>query len=71
MLYPNPGYDPLKSFAPVASLATWTHVLVAHPSVEANTLQELIAYAKANPGETQHRLADLEIHLTFWPRCSG
>ena len=51
VLYPNPGYDPLKSFAPVASLATWTHVLVAHPSVEANTLQELIAYAKANPGK--------------------
>src|SRR5262245_6960781 len=51
VLYPNPGYDPLKSFAPVASLASWTHVLVAHPSVAANTLQELIAYAKANPGK--------------------
>jgi tripartite-type tricarboxylate transporter receptor subunit TctC len=51
VLYPNPGYDPLKSFAPVASLASWTHVLVAHPSVAANTLQELIAYAKANPGQ--------------------
>jgi len=51
VLYPNPGYDPLKSFAPVASLASWTHVLVAHPSVAADTLQELIAYAKANPGK--------------------
>ena len=51
VLYPNPGYDPLKSFAPVASLASWTHVLVAHPSVTANTLQELIAQAKANPGQ--------------------
>ena len=51
VLYPNPGYDPLKSFAPVASLASWTHVLVAHPSVAANSLQELIAYAKANPGQ--------------------
>jgi tripartite-type tricarboxylate transporter receptor subunit TctC len=50
VLYPNPGYDPLKSFAPVASLASWTHVLVAHPSVTANTLQELIAQAKAQPG---------------------
>jgi tripartite-type tricarboxylate transporter receptor subunit TctC len=51
VLYPNPGYDPIKSFAPVASLASWTHVLVAHPSVAANTLKELIAFAKANPGK--------------------
>ncbi len=51
VLYPNAGYDPVKSFTPVALLATWTHVLVAHPSVAANTLQELIAYAKANPGK--------------------
>src|SRR5436190_4659644 len=51
VLYPTPGYDPLKSFAPVASLASWTHVLVAHPSVSASSLQELIAYAKANPGQ--------------------
>src|SRR5205823_14622443 len=51
VLYPNPGYDPVKSFIPVALLATWTHVLVAHPSVEANSLTELIAFAKANPGK--------------------
>ena len=51
VLYPNAGYDPVKSFTPVALLASWTHVLVAHPSVAANTLQELIAYAKANPGK--------------------
>jgi tripartite-type tricarboxylate transporter receptor subunit TctC len=51
VLYPNPGYDPVKSFTPVALLASWTHVLVAHPSVAANTLQELIAYAKTNPGK--------------------
>ena len=51
VMYPNPGYDPVKSFAPVAVLATWTHVLTAHSSVAANNLQELIAYAKANPGK--------------------
>src|SRR5258708_303089 len=51
VLYPNPGYDPVKSFTPVALLASWTHVLVAHPSVAANNLQELIVYAKANPGK--------------------
>ena len=51
VLYPNPGYDPVKSFVPVALLASWTHVLAAHPSVAANSLRELIAYAKANPGK--------------------
>ena len=51
VIYPNPGYDPIKSFIPVALLANWTHVLAAHPSVAANSLQDLIAYAKANPGK--------------------
>jgi len=51
VMYPNPGYDPVKSFAPVAMLATWTHVLTAHSSVAANNVQELIASAKANPGK--------------------
>ena len=50
VLFPNAGYDPVKSFTPVALLASWTHVLTAHPSVAANNLQELIAHAKANPG---------------------
>ena len=50
-LYPNPGYDPIRSFVPVGLLASWTHVLTAHPSVPADTLAELIAYAKANPGK--------------------
>jgi len=44
-------YDPIKDFAPVAILATYTVMLAAHPSVPANTLQELVAYAKANPGK--------------------
>src|SRR5712671_4050792 len=37
LLYPNAGYDPVKSFVPVALLANWSHVLGAHPSVPANT----------------------------------
>jgi tripartite-type tricarboxylate transporter receptor subunit TctC len=51
VLYASTGYDPVKSFVPIALLASWTHVLVAHLSVQANTLQELIAYAKTNPGK--------------------
>ncbi len=51
VLYSNAGFDPIKSFTPVAFLATWTHVLVAHPSVEAGSIKDLIAYAKTNPGK--------------------
>ena len=68
VLYPNPGYDPVKSFVPVALLATWTHVLVAHPSVPANTLQELIAYAKANPGKLNIG-SPLGNPPHVWPKC--
>ena len=48
-LYPNPGYDPIKSFAPVATIAQWSHVLVVRPAFPAKSVQELIAHAKANP----------------------
>ena len=48
-LYANPGYDPVKSFAPVATIAQWSHVLVVRPAFPAKSVQELIAHAKANP----------------------
>lgn len=51
VLYPNAGYDPLKSFSPVATFAIWSHLLVVPANVQANTIEELVAYAKANPGQ--------------------
>jgi tripartite-type tricarboxylate transporter receptor subunit TctC len=44
-------YDPAKDFAPVALFAMVPTVLMVHPGLPANNLQELIAYAKANPGK--------------------
>lgn len=44
-------YDAVKDFQPVTKLGTITLALVAHPSVPAKTIAELIAYAKANPGK--------------------
>ena len=41
-------------FAPVALIAAATNVITAHPSVPANTLKELIAYLKANPGKVNY-----------------
>ena len=45
------GYDPVKDFAPVTRIGSFTNMLVAHPSVPATSLTELVAYAKANPGK--------------------
>ena len=44
-------YDAVTDFEPITKLGTITLALVANPSVPANNLKELIAYAKANPGK--------------------
>ncbi len=50
-LYRNAGYDPRKDFAPIGSIGCAPSSLVVHPSFPAKTVNELIAYAKANPGK--------------------
>ncbi|HET7157659.1 MAG TPA: tripartite tricarboxylate transporter substrate binding protein [Burkholderiales bacterium] len=50
-LYPNLKFDLVRDFAPVTRLATTPHVLVVHPSVPAKTVKELVALAKARPGQ--------------------
>jgi tripartite-type tricarboxylate transporter receptor subunit TctC len=49
VLYPHAGYDAEKSFSPVATLASWSHLLVVPPSIPAASVQDFIAYAKENP----------------------
>ena len=51
MLQKNAGYDPIRSYDPIAIVAATSNILVVHPSVPARTVQELVAYAKANPGK--------------------
>jgi len=50
-LYSKIPYDHVKDFAPVILVAGVPNVLVVNPAVPANSVQELIAYAKANPGK--------------------
>jgi tripartite-type tricarboxylate transporter receptor subunit TctC len=50
-LYPKMPFDPEKDLAPVSLVASQPNVLVAHPSLPAKSLQELIAQAKARPGQ--------------------
>ncbi|MGZ5121738.1 MAG: Bug family tripartite tricarboxylate transporter substrate binding protein [Burkholderiales bacterium] len=50
-LYSKVTYDPIKQFEPVSLIAIAPNVLVVHPSVPALNVKELIALAKANPGQ--------------------
>jgi tripartite-type tricarboxylate transporter receptor subunit TctC len=50
-IYKRLGFDPLNDFAPISVVAKAGPVLVVHPSVPARSVQELIALAKARPGQ--------------------
>jgi tripartite-type tricarboxylate transporter receptor subunit TctC len=49
-LYPNPPYDPLRDFTPIALLCSVPHVVMVHPSVPAQNLAELVALLRREPG---------------------
>jgi len=49
-LYSKLPYDSIADFIPISGLGISPQALVLHPSMPANTLQELIAYAKTRPG---------------------
>lgn len=53
-LFAKLNYDPVKDFIPITQMVSGAHILVGHPSVPANTLPELIAYAKSNPGKLSY-----------------
>ena len=53
-LYKKLGYDALRDFSPVTLTATTANVLVVHPTVPARSLKELIAFAKARPGQLSY-----------------
>jgi tripartite-type tricarboxylate transporter receptor subunit TctC len=50
-LYRSMPFDPVRDFLPVTLFVSFANVVVVHPSVPANSIQQLIAYAKANPGK--------------------
>lgn len=62
----NPGYDPVKNFAPIASVSESYMILVVHPSFPAKTVKEFLDYAKAHPGKLNfgHAGAGNVTHLT-------
>lgn len=54
LLKSQPLYDPVKDLEPIAAVAANVLCIAVHPSVPAQTLKELIAYAKANPGKLSY-----------------
>jgi len=51
LLYKNVGYDPAKAFAPVALLGTTSNVMITNNAFGKTSVQDIIAYARANPGK--------------------
>jgi tripartite-type tricarboxylate transporter receptor subunit TctC len=50
----NPPYDPITDFTPISDIGRYTFFIVVHPSVPAKTVGELVALAKAKPGELNY-----------------
>jgi tripartite-type tricarboxylate transporter receptor subunit TctC len=77
LLKNRPLYDPVKDLEPVTGVAAYFFAIIVNPAVPAQTLKELIAYAKANPGKlsyghagvgtTQHLSGELFKSLTGTP----
>ena len=57
-LYKTP-FDPVKDFAPISIFATGSNVLTVNPKLPVHSVQELLAYAKAKPGELNYASAGI------------
>ena len=53
-LYKNTPFDPVKDFAPITNAGANIICLAVHADLPVNSVAELIAYAKANPGQLQY-----------------
>ena len=54
LLKKNPPYDPVKSFTPVSLVGRYIYVLVTSPAVQSQNVNELLTYARDNPGKLNY-----------------
>ena len=66
ILYKGAGYDPVNDFAPISLLSTVAMAVSVHPSLPVRSVKELIALAKARPGELNYGSAGIgtNSHIT-------
>lgn len=55
----NAGYDPRKDFSPIGLIASFTQILVVHPSLPVHSIKDLIALAKKEPGKITYATAGI------------
>jgi tripartite-type tricarboxylate transporter receptor subunit TctC len=74
-LYPKLAFDPEKDLIPIAQVASLPNILVVRKGLEVNSVKELIAYAKANPGKLNYASSGngTTIHLSaeLFKRMAG
>ena len=58
------SYDPVKDFAPIGTIDASEFLMVVHPGVPANTLQEFIALAKSKPGQVNYGTSTSSVYVT-------
>ena len=64
-------YEPLRDFAPITLTHRQPNILVVHPSLPVKSVKELIALAKAKPGELNYSLERRRLDATIWRQsCS-
>ena len=66
-LYKNLTFDPMKDFEPISPIATLPNILVIHKTLPFQTVGDLIAYAKSNPGKLTYGSSGVgaSLHLTM------
>lgn len=63
-LYAKPSYHPLKDFVAITPAALLPNMIVAHPSVPARNIRDLIALARARPGELSYASSGNFLYLS-------
>jgi tripartite-type tricarboxylate transporter receptor subunit TctC len=65
LLQKKPPYDPFTAFTPVSLVGRYAFFLVVTPGLRANTIQELLQYARANPGKINFATYSGATHLAY------
>ncbi len=64
-IYTNLPYDPVRDLAPITMLASTPYLMVAHPSLPAKSVAEVIATAKEKPGQLNYAAGGLAVGSTL------